>query len=315
MPAALAFTEQAAAILQQYLCKHDLDHYRIYYVCKMDLDDLERMLDLLDDSARWETLPPLTRNGAAITPLTHNSTQAWTWPTGCLRLRRQEVVLARWYWEMVDHRGQLRCVDLCAAPSPEHYLRLQDEVRRHRRIRTAATWQIVAGYAWRDGPRVDRDAALAPDLILSDELRRRIQSDIVRFFDDEVARLYESLKVPYRRGILLHGPPGNGKTSLIRQIGLDLPKLPIMILRPIGDFDDDDLQEVIRRWRNQAPAILVIEDLNWLLQQVNLSTFLNLIDGVEWRTDRRPAAHRHDQPPRQARHGPQQPAGTVRRGD
>jgi len=30
-----------------------------------------------------------------------------------------------------------------------------------------------------------------------------------------------------------------------------------------------------------APAILVIEDLDWLLQRVNVSNFLNLIDGVE----------------------------------
>ena len=30
-----------------------------------------------------------------------------------------------------------------------------------------------------------------------------------------------------------------------------------------------------------TPAVLVIEDLDWLLEHTNVSTFLNLIDGVE----------------------------------
>jgi SpoVK/Ycf46/Vps4 family AAA+-type ATPase len=54
-----------------------------------------------------------------------------------------------------------------------------------------------------------------------------------------------------------------------------------MILRPGPTFDGDDLEGVIARWCAQAPAILVIEDLNWLLKKVDLSLFLNLIDGIE----------------------------------
>jgi SpoVK/Ycf46/Vps4 family AAA+-type ATPase len=54
-----------------------------------------------------------------------------------------------------------------------------------------------------------------------------------------------------------------------------------MLLRTMADFDTDDLEEVIRRWTAQSPAILVIEDLNWLLAKVNVSTFLNLLDGID----------------------------------
>jgi SpoVK/Ycf46/Vps4 family AAA+-type ATPase len=38
---------------------------------------------------------------------------------------------------------------------------------------------------------------------------------------------------------------------------------------------------VIARWRDEAPALLVIEDLDWLLAKVSVSSFLNLIDGVD----------------------------------
>jgi hypothetical protein len=42
-----------------------------------------------------------------------------------------------------------------------------------------------------------------------------------------------------------------------------------------------DACNVLRQWRQQAPAILVIEDLDWLVRQINVSTLLNLLDGVD----------------------------------
>jgi ATP-dependent 26S proteasome regulatory subunit len=46
-------------------------------------------------------------------------------------------------------------------------------------------------------------------------------------------------------------------------------------------MDDDDFATVVKRWTAAAPAILVIEDLNWLFpNRVNVATFLNLVDGL-----------------------------------
>jgi ATP-dependent 26S proteasome regulatory subunit len=81
----------------------------------------------------------------------------------------------------------------------------------------------------------------------------------------------------------MYGPPGNGKTSLIRMIGARVPEVPCMLLRPQCNFDADDLDEVFRRWTGRPPCVLVIEDLDWLLGEVNVSRFLNALDGVETR--------------------------------
>jgi SpoVK/Ycf46/Vps4 family AAA+-type ATPase len=193
-----------------------------------------------------------------------------------LRLAKHEAVLARWYW--IGDNG-ICLLWMCAAPSAQKFHELQRLVSAQAREKRLDTWQIVRGYAGSDAPSVKRKPPA--ELFLNQSLRERIEREVIGFFAGEVADLYRGLAVPYRRGVLLHGPPGNGKTSLIRWIGSRVQDVAAMLLRTTAEFDTDDLEEIIRRWTRSAPAILVIEDLNWLLNKVNVSTFLNLLDGVD----------------------------------
>ena len=281
IPATVVMTQRCAAALRSCLAENGLHRYRIYHTTDGDVLDAEQFLDALGEAgAAWEPLPPLVPGGRDLAALTHNpgrDTRAWE--TGVLRLRRHEVIIARWYWLDVHDYGSLRSLRLVAAPSPGHVHALRDAVTNCRRAGAEAAWQIVRGYSYDDEPRLPRPSEV--DLILPDALCRTVETDLVRFFNPEVEAIYRELGVPYRRGVLLHGPPGNGKTSLIRLIGARLPKVPVLVLRPDDDFDTGALEEVVRRWTRQAPAILVIEDLNWLLEKVNVSTFLNLLDGIE----------------------------------
>src|SRR6185436_800679 len=81
----------------------------------------------------------------------------------------------------------------------------------------------------------------------------------------------------------LRGPPGNGKTSIIRALGAaeELRDMSCMLMRAGKGFDDDDLRIVIRRWTEAAPAMLVIEDIDHMIKHIDVSQFLNLLDGVE----------------------------------
>ncbi|MEX0774696.1 MAG: ATP-binding protein [Phycisphaeraceae bacterium] len=81
--------------------------------------------------------------------------------------------------------------------------------------------------------------------------------------------------------MLLYGPPGNGKTSAIRTVA-NAAAVNALVLRPGGHFDDDDFDRVLHRWKTQAPAILVLEDLNDLLRatRITLGNFLNRLDGI-----------------------------------
>jgi hypothetical protein len=280
LPADLVLTQRAAAVLRAYLSGNDLGHYHLFHCAQNEMWDVEYYLAPLgENGAAWEATPPFITGGDTLANVTvEKEAFARLWQCGILRMANHEVVIGRWHW--IDGEGDLRILTLCAAHSPAHFFRLRKELLAHRRSATTAQWQIVRGNAHRDGPRTPRVAG-GSELLISDLLRHGLDADILRFFTDGVAELYRAMQVPYRRGVLLHGPPGNGKTSLIRQIGAQLPAVPAMILRPAAHFGSDDLEEVIRRWTLQAPAMLVIEDLNWLLEQVNVSTFLNLLDGID----------------------------------
>ncbi|HSU67063.1 MAG TPA: ATP-binding protein [Tepidisphaeraceae bacterium] len=278
LPSSFVLTGESVAALRAYLDDRGLSDYRIYYCSNHDLHDIDNYLADLDKSAAWEPCPPAGRNPEPLTVITYDTKAARGWESGVLRLAKFECVIARWYW--VDSRHSTPAVWLVAAPSPDHYFKLHREIETRRHARGAAAWQIVRG-AYCNDERIPREPTKGDDLLLSEEIHQRVHADILHFFDAEAAELYRSLGVPHRRGVLLHGPPGNGKTSTIRYIGSVLRHIPAMILRTTADFDSDDLEQVLARWRRQAPAILVIEDLNWLLQAVNVSTFLNQLDGIE----------------------------------
>lgn len=65
----------------------------------------------------------------------------------------------------------------------------------------AQLWQSIQKSRW-------------DDVILDADMKKAIIGDVTRFFDGRAT--YERLKVPWKRGIIYHGPPGNGKTISIK---------------------------------------------------------------------------------------------------
>ena len=119
---------------------------------------------------------------------------------------------------------------------------------------------------------------------------QRILDDLSKFFSS--SDWYRQRGVPYRRGYLLSGPPGCGKTSLAFAIASKFRR-PLYVLN-LGSFEGDS--SILSAFsRVPANAVLLIEDIDGApithsradqgakkkaLPGVTLSAILNALDGV-----------------------------------
>lgn len=143
--------------------------------------------------------------------------------------------------------------------------------------RAPRTW-VYTGW-WQDAERFDRaiEQAAWGDLVLPESTVRTLRENTIEFFESEGE--FERMGIPWKRGILMTGPPGNGKTHAIRVILNQLP-VPRLIVKNFGD-DADDVQDAFDKVRELAPCVLVLEDIDSLMKPGLLSAVLNSLDGTE----------------------------------
>jgi hypothetical protein len=118
-------------------------------------------------------------------------------------------------------------------------------------------------------------------LVLRPGVKAQLLEDVTSFFD--ARETYERYAVPWRRGILLLGPPGNGKTHAVKALvnAVDRPCLYVRSFRAARQPDEVNMRHVFARARVSAPCILVLEDLDALVTDKSRSFFLNELDGFE----------------------------------
>ncbi len=142
--------------------------------------------------------------------------------------------------------------------------------------RLAAEGRRVIGLGGTDdivGLRTDLAAVILPDGVLSGLVR-----DLELFCGER--EWYAEHQVPWRRGLLLYGPPGNGKTTVARCLAsraLDLGGAAFAFT-PAG-HRDGDVRSAFRRASAAAPAVLLMEDVDALREsRITRAVFLSLVE-------------------------------------
>lgn len=117
------------------------------------------------------------------------------------------------------------------------------------------------------------------DIVLPAELLADIRSTVMDFAGGR--ERYARLGIPWRRGLLLTGPPGNGKTKICKAVAAT-SGMPFVYLAADAERGEDTLERAFARARWAAPAVLCVEDLDSLFAgEASLSYFLNKLDGFE----------------------------------
>ncbi len=127
-------------------------------------------------------------------------------------------------------------------------------------------------------------SATFDNLILPDSLKHQIQNDFQQFFASR--EVYERYNIPWKRGAIFIGPPGNGKThtlkALINQLGK--PCLYIRSFKAEYSTEEENMGEVFKRARMTTPCVIVLEDLDSMIDDNNRAFFLNELDGFHSNT-------------------------------
>lgn len=118
------------------------------------------------------------------------------------------------------------------------------------------------------------------DVILEDGFQEKIQRNIDAFF--KAKDLYKKHRLAYRRGILMVGPPGNGKTSCIRILAALYPQYAFFMYGFGGNgmSDPERLRRLFKKASNYSPAIIVLEDLDRVAHDGAMRAILNIMDGL-----------------------------------
>ena len=141
------------------------------------------------------------------------------------------------------------------------------------------------GYWYKDQQLFDAiKSASFDNLILAADLKREVQDDFANFFGSR--EMYERYKIPWKRGVLLIGPPGNGKTHTVKALinRSERPCLYVKSFKACWGTDHDRIRTVFTRARKTIPSIVVLEDLDSLIDDENRAFFLNELDGFATNT-------------------------------
>lgn len=97
---------------------------------------------------------------------------------------------------------------------------------------------------------------------------------------------YREHSLPWRRGWLLYGQPGTGKTALVRALAEELD-LPVYIY-DLASLANDEFQLAWRQMLSSVPCIALIEDIDAVFDgrktvvgDLTFDCLLNCLDGIE----------------------------------
>ena len=149
-------------------------------------------------------------------------------------------------------------------------------IKREKIVIGTGTYKIVDTMFGKTFKKIDFSKEDSP--ILNDNIKETLKKEIKAFIDKE--ELYKEMNLTYKRGILLHGGAGNGKTCFIKSIAHEMREEAIVIITEnineeinyIESFlADDDYNKYLK--------IIVFEDIDGFHPSIR-SKMLNFLDGA-----------------------------------
>lgn len=143
------------------------------------------------------------------------------------------------------------------------------------------------GYCWAYESSIPKRSF--ESIFLKEQHFNKIKDPIMRFIDKNTYKDYYKHGIPYKMNIMLHGPPGAGKTSLIHSIASEC-EANICVLNINSELKEDAMIDAISQVNeDDKKSILVLEDIDCIFidrktndsmkNHITMNGILNCLDG------------------------------------
>jgi len=136
------------------------------------------------------------------------------------------------------------------------------------------------------GPDIRLDPAVSERLFLPAGMGADIERQARSFFEQPEA--YGRFGIPYRRGLLFVGPPGNGKTMMVREVVRRCWReyRPAVAAVPATKHADENmLQLAFAEASRRGRGIVILEEVDALVAETDITraALLDCLDGLAYR--------------------------------
>lgn len=189
-----------------------------------------------------------------------------------------------WLWSSLEDNGlagKIQTITLrCFGRDPEPLRKLIGEVSDFAAQRKHGKNVTYLNDKWGIWNLIKIGSVRPPNtVILRDDQIDEIIKDATWFFSAK--QWYLERGLPYRRGYLFYGPPGNGKSSMVQAIATQFSLRIYMLCLSDPELTDSSL--AIAMGKVPAHSVLVLEDadrIDFKLTGITMSGLLNSIDGA-----------------------------------
>ena len=104
------------------------------------------------------------------------------------------------------------------------------------------------------------DASAWSGLAWPAETRRHVEDNSINLL--RLWELRRDRRIPIKRGLLLWGPPGNGKSSVIKYLTTKIPRVVIASSSDVNPCRPSPIRDLYDFARKMSPCLVVIEDID-----------------------------------------------------
>lgn len=147
-------------------------------------------------------------------------------------------------------------------------------------------WVIANRSSRSDALLKEVDRLTWDDLVMEAKAKADLRACTEAVFSERTAAVYSRMGIPRKKGLIIHGPPGNGKT-MTGKVAAGVMKASLVYVtasQQPGFLRDrtasEIFEEVYQRAQMLAPCVVMLEEIDGLIDKKSRPLLLSILDGL-----------------------------------